>query len=408
VRPETARIPQIVARQTTLIILILFSCIILLKFIHKISDPRYVGGNLVGLGLNYIQFGAVRRGLAGSIVYLSGVNLVAGARLVYWISYILFLSLAYLILKRMTAVARFFVPFVIILAALLLFWSTDIGRTDMLVAAILAGAALAAIDGRIITASVCVGAGFTVHEAVAIYGLPLVFAILLDQDRYKNVRLSSAAIGGAIIVVSFVAGSLIIPLLPHSDPKTIVQTIKSELPSSYLNESTDQSFFFLLTGARGVQMVQCAIQHSVHYFLHPFVAIFMIALTTFSLSGLRHLRWTAPAVASVPPMLLLWLIASDMSRWTAFSILNVWIVCAARGRVPADNGSGWPLARTASAVAVVILLYPSTVSVFPAYGFPSPLIEKAVESILGPAEFRHFDDCDPTWRSVLTGTDDDH
>jgi hypothetical protein len=155
-------------------------------------------------------------------------------------------------------------------------------------------------------------------------------------------------------------------------------------------------------------MVQCAIQHSVHYFLHPFVAIFMIALTTFSLSGLRHLRWTAPAVASVPPMLLLWLIASDMSRWTAFSILNVWIVCAARGRVPADNGSGWPLARTASAVAVVILLYPSTVSVFPAYGFPSPLIEKAVESILGPAEFRHFDDCDPTWRSVLTGTDDDH
>ena len=185
-RPETARVPQNVARQTTPIILILFSCIILLKFIHKISDPRYVGGNLVGLGLNYIQFGAVRRGLAGSILYLSGVNLVAGARLVYWVSYILFLSLAYLILKRMTAVARFFVPFVIILAALLLFWSTDIGRTDMLIAAILAGAALAAIDGRIITASVCVGAGYTVHEAVAIFGLPLLFAILLDEDRYKT------------------------------------------------------------------------------------------------------------------------------------------------------------------------------------------------------------------------------
>ena len=237
--------------------------------------------------------------------------------MVYWISYILFLSLAYLILKRMTAAARFFVPVVIILAALLLFWSTDIGRTDMLVAAILAGAALAAIDGRIITASLCVGAGFTVHEAVAIYGLPLLFAILLDEDRYKNVRLSSAAIGGAIIVVSFVAGTLIIPLLPVSDTKIIVQTIKSELPSSYLNESTDQSFFFLLTGARGGRLVQCVIQHSVHYFLHPFVAIFMIALATFSLSGLRHLRWTAPAVASVPPMLLLWLIASDMSRWTA-------------------------------------------------------------------------------------------
>jgi len=131
----------------------------------------------------------------------------------------------------------------------------------------------------------------------------------------------------------------------------------------------------------------------------------MIALTTFSLSGPHRLQWTAPAVASVPPMLFLWLVASDMSRWTAFSILSVWIVCAVRSRVPVDHGSGRVLARGAAAVAVLVLLYPSTVNVFAAFPFPSPLIEKAVESIIGPAEFRSFDDCDPTWRSVLTGTD---
>jgi hypothetical protein len=62
--------------------------------------------------------------------------------LVYWFSYILFLSLGYLVLNRAPAVASLFAPFVIILAALLLFWSTDIGRTDMFVAAILVGAAL--------------------------------------------------------------------------------------------------------------------------------------------------------------------------------------------------------------------------------------------------------------------------
>jgi hypothetical protein len=193
--------------------------------------------------------------------------------------------------------------------------------------------------------------------------------------------------------------------LPHSDPRTIVQTIKSEIASTYLSQSSDHEFFFLLTTARGARAVQCAIQHSVHYFIHPFVAIFMIALTTFSLSGLYRLQWTAAAVASVPPMLFLWLIASDMSRWTAFSILSVWIVCAVRRRVPVDHESGRVLARTAAAVAILVLLYPGTVNVHAAFSFPSPLIEKALESVLGPAEFRSFDDCDPTWRSVLTATD---
>jgi hypothetical protein len=360
---------------------------------------------LVDIGFNYIQFGAVRRGLVGTIVYLTGANLVVGAYLVYWISYILFLWFAYLILNRMAAVASVFVPFVIILAALLLFWSTDIGRTDVLVAAFLAGAALAAIDGKIIRAGVCIAAGITINEVAAIYGLPLLFAILLDENRYKDVRLSSAAIGGAIIVAGFAAGSLIVPLLPHSDPKTIVQTIRSEIPSIYLSESSDQAFFFLLAGARGVRLVQCAIQHTVHYFIHPFAAIFMIMLTTFSLSGLHRLQWTAPAVASVPPMLLLWLIASDMSRWTALSILNVWIVSAVRSRVTAGDGSGWAPARAASAAAIAVLLYPGTVDVFAPYTFPSPLIGKVAESILGPAEIRNFEDCDPTWRSVLAGTD---
>jgi hypothetical protein len=405
VRPEISSIPDNRRRLITIFLLALFSFIVIAKLIYKISRPVFLDGNLVNLGLNYIQFGAIRRGLPGTIVYLSGVNLVTGLYLIYWSSFILILSLAYLILSRTTADARFFAPFFIVLAALLMFWSTDIGRTDMVVAAILAGAALAAIDGRMITAGVCVAAGCTVNEIVAIYGLPLLFAVLIDEDRYKAIGLSSAAIAGAIIVAGFVAATVIVPLLPHSDPQSIVQTIRGEIPSRYLSESTDQAFFFLLTSTRGMRLVQCAIQHSVHYFIHPFVALFMIALMTFSLSGPPGRRWTAPAVASVPPMLLVWFIASDMSRWTALSILGVWIVCALRTRVETEDGVGQALTRAASAVAVLILLYPSIVSLAAAYCFPSPLIGKVAERILGPAKFRSFDDCDPTWRSVLTGTD---
>jgi hypothetical protein len=405
VRLEILSIPDNCRRLVTIFLLALSSCIAIAKFIHKVGRPVFLDGALVNLGFNYIQFGAVRRGLPGTIVYLSGMNLVTGLYLVYWGSFVLFISLAYLILRRTTVAARFFAPFFIVLAALLMFWSTDIGRTDMMVAAILAGAALAAIDGRTITAGVCVAAGCTINEMVAIYGLPLLFAVLIDEDRYKAIGLSSAAIAGGIIVAGFVAATVILPLLPHSDPKSIVQTIRGEIPSRHLSEATDQAFFFLLTSTRGMRLVQCAIQHSVHYFIHPFVALFMIALTTFSLAGPPGRRWTAPAVASVPPMLLLWLIASDMSRWTAFSILSVWIVCALRSRVETEHGVGRALARAGSAVAVLILLYPSIVSLAAAYCFPSPLIGKVAERILGPAEFRSFDDCDPTWRSVLTGTD---
>lgn len=384
----------------------LFIGVAILKFVYKIGKPIFLDGKLVAIGVNYIQFGAVRRGLVGSIIYLSGANLVYGTYLVYWISFLLFLWLAYLILERMTIAASSFRPFVIILAALLLFWSTDISRTDMLVAAILAAAALAAIEGNIIASSVCVAAGLAIHETVAICGLPLLLAILLDEDRYKDMNLSSAAIGGAIIVASFAANALVLPFLPHSDPKTIVETIKSEIPPNDLTEFTDQTFYMLLGGFRAVRTVQCAVQHSAHYFIHPFVAVFMIALTTFSLSRLHRREWTAPAIASVPPMLFLWLVGSDMSRWTAFSILNVWIVCAVRTRSPIDDGSSRGWAMAASAVAVLVLLYPSTVSVYAAYDVPSPLIEKFVEDILGPPNIRTFDDCDPTWRSVLTGTDE--
>jgi hypothetical protein len=229
-------------RTRIIIILALLTCFAALKFIHKISNPIFLDSNLVAIGFNYFQFGAVRRGLVGSIVYLTGTSLVAGAYLVYWLSYILFLSLAYLVLRRAPAATSVFAPFVIILAALLLFWSTDIGRTDMLVAAILAGAALAAIGGRIIPASICIAAGVTINEAVAIYGLPLLLAILIDEHRHKDARLSPIAIGGAAIFISFLAATLI-PLLPHSDPRIIVKTIRSEIPLTYLSRSTDEAFF---------------------------------------------------------------------------------------------------------------------------------------------------------------------
>ena len=79
-------------------------------------------------------------------------------------------------------------------------------------------AALAASEGALIAACICLAVGLAVHEESMIYGLPLIAAILFDQGRYATLKSRSAA-----IEVAIVAGSLAIyaiaPLLPHSDPK---------------------------------------------------------------------------------------------------------------------------------------------------------------------------------------------
>ena len=170
--------------------------ILVSKFIFdgRRTQGRHLDYNIVWLAANYFQFGAMRRALVGSVVYMSGVDLVTSAYLLYGMSVIFVLIFGYIFIKRIMEAGGRPLPFALILGALLLYWSEDIGRTDILVAAILLAAALAILSGRIVLASFCLAIGFQVHEVTAIYGLPLVAALLLQGDRYKNYRSAAGAI----------------------------------------------------------------------------------------------------------------------------------------------------------------------------------------------------------------------
>ena len=165
------------------------------------------------------------------------------------------------------------------------------------------------------------------------------------------------------------------------------------------------ALYNLVGGSRALSANRCVVQYNVHYFIQPFVATLMIALTIFSLSYRRRLSWAPPAIASIPPMLFLWITGTDMGRWTILSIFNVWVVCAVRNFAPAEEESRWSWARLGSAAVVLVLLYPGIAGALhlvqiPVF-VPSPLIEKAVEIVVGPPVVGDFDHCDPTWRSVL-------
>ena len=99
--------------------------IIVAKFIYDGRRPhgRHIEYNLIWLANNYFQFGAMRRALVGSVIYISGIDLVAAAYLLYGISISLILLFAYVFIRRIRQASGTLLPFALILGALLLFWS---------------------------------------------------------------------------------------------------------------------------------------------------------------------------------------------------------------------------------------------------------------------------------------------
>ena len=371
-----------------------------LKFIRKTQNVDSIKYFIVGLGVNYFEFGAINRGLVGSLIYLSGVTLVVGTYLLYGISFVLFLALSYLIIRRMSVGAVAQLPFIIILAALLLGWASWIATTDMLVGAILLMAALAIIDERIVLASLCIIVGLAIHEVAIIYGLPLFIALFLDQSRYQKLQFRSLTISASIIAAGITL-YVVVPVLPHSSAHTIVETIRSKIPHQYADIYTDYALYTIVSGVRSLGVAFCQNLANIHYFIHPIVGILIIALTVFCLSELYRSTWASPLIASVPPMVVLWIVATDMSRWVILSVLNVWIVCAMRNFRAVEAGFRWPWAKVSCAAVIFVLLFPGSVHLYGSIFVPSTLVEAGIEKVVGRPIFKERGDCDPSWRDVF-------
>jgi hypothetical protein len=388
--------------QTELILALLSIAILLaIKFYHQWRSEIRMDYNTVGLAINYIQFGAVHRGLLGSIIYLSHVKLSYAPSILLAMSTAALIILSFFMLSRTNVRVAEYLPFVIVLAALLLYWSTDLGRPDIVVAVILVMDALALVDGRILLASSFLAIGVLIHEVAVIYGLPLLAAILIYSDRYKQFSLKSLATSAVILSIGAII-YVAIGILPHSSNRVVVTTITSENPLLSLDsDPASLAFYAGLGGVRTIRATLCTMTGA-HRLIQPFIALAMIVLTVVALSQAHRIKWILPIMASMPSILFLWMSAIDTSRWTALGVLNVWIVCAVRNWEPVEPDRRWAWARVICAGAIVPALYPNVVRIPWYIVYASPLIESAIEKAIDYPAYKTMDECDPTWRSVLS------
>ena len=410
------------------------------------------------LGFNYVDFGFVRRGLAGTLLHLFGANWLRGAAIFH------VLSAAAVAAGACTLFARLVRPwperaaFALLLIALMLRWAEDPGRTDIAVAALLCAAALAVLAARPVLAALAVAVALFVHETGFVFGLPLLAGLWLDQGRWRTLGRRSVVGVGAVLGLALLL-YLAFDRLPRADARTMVDVVRSHFPP---HTYVDWAIYFAISGVRGVHTSLCQNAGDPTYALHVGGGLLVIALCIAILRRRGAPGWPALLLVSLPPFLFLSVVANDISRWAVLAAFNVWLLAAAlpgaglrasglqstrlggtalererpedagshgarrgdaaaRGEAgegatvqgvasaaPLDHGQAatgrtqwW---RVALAVLVIPLIHPKTWPIEDPIFAPTPVLERLARRLGGPATPRFaevLERCDPGWRNVL-------
>jgi hypothetical protein len=406
------------------------------------------------LGFNYVDFGFVRRGLGGTLLHLFGANWLRGAAIFHVLAAAAVAAGACVLFARLARPWPERAAFALLLIALMLRWAEDPGRTDIAVAALLGGAALAVLAGRPVPAALAVAVSLFVHETGFVFGLPLLAGLWLDQGRWRALRRRDA-VGVATVLALALLLYLAFDRLPRADARTMVEVVRSHFPP---HTYVDWAIYFAIGGWRGVQTSLCQNAGDPTYALHVGGGLLVIALFIAILRRGSAPGWPAALLVSLPPFLFLSVVANDISRWAVLAAFNVWLLAAAskpeeprraasvralpgqapggrpqRGqaftspapeaRAPRDReptGSAWhghaprgpmlrqsrgaPLWRVLLAALVIPLIHPKTWPIEDPIFAPTPVLERLARRLGGPATPRFaevLERCDPGWRRVL-------
>jgi hypothetical protein len=205
-------------------------------------------------------------------------------------------------------------PFVLVLVAILSMWVKDPGRTDALIAMLLAPAAAAALSGRLLVTSVLLTIGLFAHETSFIYGLPLVVAVLLSQSQLK-LLLSPQGAFAAVLLLCGTALYASLSHLPHADVAHIVAGVGRKVG---FDPESDNALFFTLGDERGLHAAMCMNYFDPNFLVHGLAALVMIGFCTFALAGTAPRLWASCFLAALPPFALLWIIARDNPAGSPF------------------------------------------------------------------------------------------
>jgi hypothetical protein len=353
------------------------------------------------ISFDALEFGPVRRGLAGAIAHLLATDrLVATVRF-----HVLFAALAaalaawWLWRARRPLAERAVAALVV--AMLMARWGEDAGRIDIAVAVLLMAAAVALLHRAPALAAAAISIGLGLHETAFIFGLPLLLALALDGGRWRSwSRGSIAATLGVLLVATAVY--LALPALPHSGTRAMVEAVRAKLPRDVLVE---WAIYFEVSGMRGVRTSVCENAIDPTFALHAACGVVLLGVVIELLHGTEGPRRATSWLAALPGFAFLDVVANDVSRWAMLAVLNAWLVwavsAAERESAQAPSGVRW---RALAAFALLPLTHPRVWPIPSPMFAPMPVVEH-VWAALGGSRTLRFPEalqrCDPDWREVL-------
>jgi len=360
---------------------------------------------------NYIQFGFVRRGLSGTLIYLSGLPQLYGMLVFYFVSVALVAGALCMILHQRIEPMQRLIGAAGVAVILINCWSEDTGRTDPMSAAFIAFAAMALVKRRAVAAALLLIVGLTVHETTFIYGLPLMTGLLIALG--KEGRPSRRQLLPALLLLAVVTiGYAFFDRFPRASNAEMTAVIQSRLPPHLF---VDLAIYFATSGMRGVVASMCQNSMDPNYGLRLFSGVLIMAMTTAILFG-RHWRaWGYAALVGFVPFLFLFIVANDMYRWTLLASFNILLMrllapWPAPERTLTNRVTPLPASKLVTVVVslafLVLLQDPrGPLRARLAIYTPSPFIEALSIALGGPVTpfvGSVLRKCDPDWRSVLT------
>jgi hypothetical protein len=355
------------------------------------------------LAVDFVDFGAVHRGLGGSLARLltsDAVDAVVAFHFASALGVACVLALLY---------ARFQAPvvrrgaFAVVALALMMRWGEDGGRIDLAVVALLGAATLAWQAGRIATAALTVGFGLFIHEATFILGVPLLAAMAWrDASRgdlaRQRIRTPLMILGATLAVyVAF-------QWLPHSTNAEIATRVRERVGN---NEAVDVALYFALAGFRGVRAAVCHNALDPATSMHVAMGLIVIAVSALALAPWRGANGWMVALSALPGYLLLAAVANDHARWTLYACITLWLFAISAHPALASFGrrvAMADLACLAAAWALVLTLVPATRPGISRVVSPIPLVDQWLYRSAGPKPLGFaevVERCDPSWRDVL-------
>jgi len=356
------------------------------------------------LAVDFADFGAVHRGLGGSLARIVTSDAVDAAIVFHFASALGAACVLALLFARFQAPVIRRVVFAVVALALMMRWGEDGGRTDLAVVALLGAATLAWLSGRIVTAALAVGLGLFIHEASAVLGVPLLAAFAWrDASRgdlaWRRVRALLVILGAALAVY------FAFPWLPHATNAEIVSRVRERVGN---NEAVDVALYFALAGARGIQAAICHNAKDRFALMHVATGLGVIAVTALALAPWRGANRWMVLLSVLPGYLLLASVANDHARWTLYACMALWLfaISAPRAAVAsADRGVGLAdVACLAAAGVLVLALVPATRPGISRVVAPVPRLDQWLHGSTGPKPVGWEEvvgRCDPTWRDVL-------